>query len=271
MMISAIVTCRDRPRHVERCLSALMAQTAKLGEDFEIILVEQGRASRRLAELFPVTYIGLPYGRDINVPWLCNVGARRASGQYIYNVECDLILESDAIRKVLDIVRGGAIGQRTAGRFGPCRRSLSEEETAALQNDHSLTPDETWGRAWGSEMPILFSMEYYAWLGGYDESFCYGYHDNDMIERVRATGSTLALPAMAWHQWHKPVEWSTFQQNYRMFQRMRRAVRHNPAAAVRNGGRWGLLDKLGPPEGERTKLRPKMSRRERRSRRRGRM
>jgi len=87
-----------------------MLQSAKLGEDFEVVLVEQGAASRRLAERFPVTYIGLPYD-NINVPWMCNVGVRNAMGQYIYNVECDLIFEPDAIMKILGVIRAGAMDE----------------------------------------------------------------------------------------------------------------------------------------------------------------
>jgi hypothetical protein len=170
MIISAVVICRDRVQYVARCLSALMTQTAKAGEDFEIVLVEQGRASRRLAGGLPATYVELPYGDHVDVPWLSNVGARIAKGQYIYNVECDMILEPSAIRKVLSAIRENT-DPRTTGCFGGWRRSLSREETTALQRDRSLMPDETWGQAWSSDMPVLFAAEYYAWLGGYDERF----------------------------------------------------------------------------------------------------
>jgi hypothetical protein len=99
-----------------------------------------------------------------------------------------------------------------------------------------------------------------------------------MIERVRVTGGKiLTLPALAWHQWHgaptKHRGWryerrrGAMTYNRLRFRRMRRKMRRMPGLAVRNSGRWGLLDKLGPLDA-RAKLRPKMSRQERRNRRR---
>jgi len=123
-MLSAIVICRDRSGYTARCLASLTSQSAGLGHDFEIVVVEQGSASLGLASGLPVTYIGLPYGDTINRAWLCNVGARAAKGEWLYQVDCDMILERDAIRKILTWAGGGrsaSTRQRVSGT-SPRRR-----------------------------------------------------------------------------------------------------------------------------------------------------
>jgi len=247
-MLSAIVICRDRSGYTARCLASLMGQTAGLGHDFEIVVVEQGSASLSLASGLPATYIGLPYGDTVNRAWLCNVGARTARGEWLYQIDCDMILERDAIHKILAWVPGAK--ERFYATTG--LRDLSEAETAAAQADHSLEPDASWGVPHGHDggagNPILFPADFYAELGGYDEAFRgHGCQDLDMLERVKVAGGRLTtLPVAAWHQWHGATPKRTaVLPNWRRYRKMRRRMRRDPELAVRNGGRWGLQDTNG--------------------------
>lgn len=244
-MLSAIVICRDRTKHAARCLSSLTDQTAELGRDFEVVVVEQGSANRTLASSLPVTYVGLPYGETVNRAWLCNVGAKSARGEWLYQIDCDMILERDAVREAL------MWAAEAPSRFyaTTCLRALSEAETAAAQEDHSRKPDDTWGTPYpAAGNPILFPATFYAELGGYDEAFRgHGCQDLDMTERVKVSGGELmTLPVLAWHQWHGPTPKRTaIVSNWRRYRRMRRKMRRNPRLAVRNNGQWGLRDTDG--------------------------
>ena len=245
-MLSAIVVCRDRVAYLRRCLTSLLGQSAELGREYEIVVVEQGRAGEAVAGL-PLTYVQLPYGAAVSRAWMCNVGARRAAGEWLYQIDCDMILERDAIRKAAAEAGSGRLGPRFYATTG--LRDLGQRETEATQADHSLIPDWTWGEPHGHDggagNPVLFPADYYAWLGGYDEAFAgHGCQDLDMIERTRATGGLLAtLPLAAWHQWHGPTPKRTaVASNWRRYRAMRRRMRSNPDLAVRNGGRWGNTD-----------------------------
>jgi len=247
-MLSAIVISRDRPEYVARCLAALVGQTAKLGKDFEIVVVEQGEASKELASGMPVMYVGLPYGEVVNRAWLCNVGARASSGEWLYQIDCDMILEREAVRKAIDWASGAAPRFYAMTRL----RDLSEEETRAAQANYRRELDSGCGapheHGGGAGNPILFPAKFFAELGGYDEAFRgHGCQDLDMIERVRvAGGEVTAMPVRAWHQWHGHTPKRTaVLPNWRRYRKMRRQMRRNPALAVRNGGQWGLCDTDG--------------------------
>lgn len=241
--ISVVVVCRDRQAYVSTCLRHLLRQTVSVGPDLEIILVEQGDSSEAMASNLPVRYASLPYLRTINKPWMCNVGTRMCSHQWVYHVDCDTVLAENAIERIRGEIAAGFIDMKayTTTKL----RFLDEAETTVLQSDPASVPTKLWGAVHSSGNPILFSVEYYSWLGGYDEAF-WGHDvaDLDMIERVYCTGGAVyELPVQGWHQFHGASPSRTANiGNWRRHRRMRRRMRRNPSLAVRNGGMWGMED-----------------------------
>jgi len=241
--ISVVVVCRDRRKYVATCLNHLLRQTTRIGLDFEIILVEQGKSSEGEVSGLPINYVSLPYLHTINKPWMCNVGTRKCLYQWVYHVDCDTVLAIDAIERIQDEIAAGFIDNKVYATTK--LRFLDEAETSVLQFDPNSTPEKTWGAVHSSGNPILFSVEYYSWLGGYDESF-WGHDiaDLDMIERVyRTDGVTYELPVQGWHQCHGASPSRTANpDNWRRHRRLRRRMRRDSSLAIRNNGRWGLED-----------------------------
>lgn len=241
--ISVVVVCRDRPRYVATCLRHLLKQTVPVGMELEIILVEQGDSSEPEASRLPVQYVSLPHLHAINKPWMCNVGTRRCSHRWVYHVDCDTVLADNAIERIRGEIAAGFIDRKayTTTKL----RFLDESETEMLQSDPTATPEKTWGTVHSSGNPILFSVEYYSWLGGYDEAF-WGHDiaDLDMIERVYISGGTIyELPVQGWHQYHGVSPSRTANTgNWRRHRRLRRRMRKDPSLAVRNGAAWGMED-----------------------------
>ncbi len=241
--ISIVVVCRDRQMYVATCLRHLLRQTVPVGPELEIILVEQGDSSGPAASGLPIQYVSLPYLRTINKPWMCNVGTRKCRHRWVYHVDCDTVLADNAVERIRGEIAAGFIGKKayTTTKL----RFLDEAETTILQSDADATPEKTWGAVHSSGNPILFSVEYYSWLGGYDEAF-WGHDvaDLDMIERVyRTDGVIYELPVQGWHQYHgKSPSRTANTSNWRRHRRLRRRMRRDPSLAVRNGGMWGMED-----------------------------
>ncbi len=241
--ISVVVVCRDRRRHVATCLRHLLSQTVPPGPDLEIILVEQGDSSEMETHGLPVRYVSLPYLLTINKPWMCNVGTRKCRHRWVYHVDCDTVLAENAVERIRGEIAAGFIDKKayTTTKL----RFLNETETEILQSDMTAVPEKTWGVVHSSGNPILFSVEYYSWLGGYDEAFWgHGCEDLDMIERVcRSGGVIYELPVQGWHQHHAASPSRTGNtDNWRRHRRHRRRMRKNPSLAVRNGDTWGMED-----------------------------
>ena len=238
--VSVIVICRDRVPHVSRCVASMLAQGGvSLGSDYEIIVVEQGESNRKALENIPVRHIVLPYGGTTSMALLRNVGTKKAKFDWLYHVDCDMILGNRVVAKLREqIVNELSAIPRV---YGMTRRwGLTEEQTRQVQADPSL--QIRFGKYLTHGNPVLFHRRYLEWLGGYDERFWgHGCEDLDMIARVERTGGACVhLRLNAWHQWHgsSPVRTAN-RANWKLYRTLRRKMRSDPALAVRNHNGWG--------------------------------
>ena len=238
--VSVIVICRDRVPHVSRCVASLLAQEGvSLGFDYEIIVVEQGNGNRKILAGLPVRHIVLPYGRTTSMAWLRNVGTRRARFDWLYHMDCDMILRNRTVSKLRNQI--GDELSAVPRVYGMTRRwGLTEKQTRQVQADPALPI--RFGKYLTHGNPVLFHRPYLEWLGGYDERFWgHGCEDLDMMARVERTGGVCVhLRLYAWHQWHgeSPVRTAN-RANWKLYRTLRRKMRSDPALAIRNPDGWG--------------------------------
>ena len=238
--VSIIVICRDRVPHVSRCVASLLAQEGvSLGSDYEIIVVEQGDGNRKTLADLPVRHIVLPYGETTSIARLRNVGTKKAKFDWLYHVDCDMVLGGGAVAKLRAQIKNELSAVPRV--YGMTRRwGLTEEQTRLVQADPSLPI--RFGKYLTHGNPVLFHRPYLEWLGGYDERFRgHGCEDLDMMARVERTGGVCVhLRLYAWHQWHgeSPVR-TTNRTNWKLYRTLRRKMRSDPALAIRNPGGWG--------------------------------
>lgn len=97
MKISIIVTYHGEERYLNDCLESLEEQTFR---DFQVILV----SDHCQAELPEVTYDLLSYEltEGSGVAAARNFGLRKAEGEFVYFLDCDDYIESDALEKLLE-------------------------------------------------------------------------------------------------------------------------------------------------------------------------
>src|SRR3989344_1877513 len=108
-MVSVIIPSYNHGTALPKCLDSLRTQSFK---DFEIIVVDDGsldntqsivekyiktRASYSQIQYCRISHSGAPAAR--------NAGAKMARGEYLLFADADLILNKDALQKLLNVLR----------------------------------------------------------------------------------------------------------------------------------------------------------------------
>ncbi len=118
-MISFIVPAYNEERYLGRTLLALHDAARRLGEPYEVIVVDDGSTdgTSALAECQGARLVRVHH-RQISATR--NAGARAARGEHFVFVDADTVVNEDVLHGTLRAFEGGAVGGGAAVRFdGP--------------------------------------------------------------------------------------------------------------------------------------------------------
>ncbi|MFA5631182.1 MAG: glycosyltransferase family A protein [Porticoccaceae bacterium] len=158
MRISLITTCKNRLEHLRQTLPGMAAQS-----DTELIVVdygcEQGTAQWLRSAWPKVLSIKVDDDPSFCAARARNLGAQQASGQWLFFVDADILLQRD----------------------------LGSWASDQLQASHYYRAPEAAGvNGWGT---FLCTREAFFRSGGYDEAFRgWGGEDVDLYEQLEALG-----------------------------------------------------------------------------------
>lgn len=115
-MISFIVPAHNEEAWIARCVSAIRNATESVGEPYELIVVDDSStdATALVAEALGACVIHVEH-RQISATR--NAGARRASGDILFFVDGDTLVNTPVIQSALRSTRGGAVGGGCVPRF----------------------------------------------------------------------------------------------------------------------------------------------------------
>lgn len=114
MKISVVIPCHNEKGYIERCLSALLAQTVSPDE---VIVVDDGSTdgSPEIASRFPVKLIRVSARRGIGCAR--NLGVRHAIGDVIVFVDADVVLPQRTIERFVEHFRSDDSVAGVGGRY----------------------------------------------------------------------------------------------------------------------------------------------------------
>ena len=215
-MISLVVLVHDRIELTRRCLTSLAAVTPP--EPLELIIVDN--ASREsiipLADEFRDRFANVIFVRNpANDPFAvaCNRATMRAAGSWLVFVNNDVEVETDCLLALWRAHRA----RPDAGILGG---KLRYPSTGRIQ--HAGMRQMLWGYAsnWGvggvwNDARLMITVDVFAVIGallavdaelfrrvgGFDESYRWGYEDVDLCLAVTAAGRPVVFvhDACAWH------------------------------------------------------------------------
>jgi len=118
-MISFIVPAHNEELWIGRCLDSIGTTMEKLGEPYEVIVVDDAStdSTLRIAEQMGACTIRVEY-RKISA--VRNAGARAAGGELFFFVDADTQINERAVGAALAVLRSGAAGGGCVFKFdGP--------------------------------------------------------------------------------------------------------------------------------------------------------
>jgi GT2 family glycosyltransferase len=214
--VSAIVVNYRRADMTCACLRALRDALDRLGESWEIVVVDNGSHDGSVdairAELPEAAVVELPENRGF--PTAASEGIRRSTGEWVALVNNDVIVEPDAIRELLrvgesapdvgsvaaqmrfadgDVINSAGIG---VDRLGVAYDRLLGQPLAASE----AKPVEVFGASGGGALHRRRMLDE---VGGMDESYFFALDDADLAWRARMRGwRCLYAPAAVVHHHH---------------------------------------------------------------------
>lgn len=244
--ISFIIPVRNRDKkRIRNCVKSLKSKYTK-----EIIIVDYG--SKKPIKNIPNTKI-IRYTKNKiwNKPHAINLGIRKASGNFIGTVDCDMIISPDFIDKtVKHLTEDSFIYSINVRRIEP--KLIQKDFKEMLKNS---TP---WSDSQNKRYQIIhtanggiqiYPKEWIVKIGGGDESLIYwGGMDNDIFERAIISGlSVVNLNVPILHQEHRlkkeknlPEEERNVAMKLRIARMQYLEDKLNNREYLRNDGSWGL-------------------------------
>lgn len=210
-MVSIIIPSKDNVPVLRKCLYSLKEKT--LYPKYEIILVDNGSCEENRMEISQLQKeLGFEYiyeKMDFNFSKMCNIGARKAAGEYILLLNDDMeIIQPDW----LDIMVGqaslshiGAVGAKllypdsdiiqhvgiTNLRVGPAHKLLKEHDDVDYYYGRNVLPYDMIGV---TAACLMVSREKYWQVDGFcediavaynDVDFCFSLYDNGFYNVIR--------------------------------------------------------------------------------------
>lgn len=200
--VSIIIPFKDRPELLRNCLRSLNAGASRR---FEIILVDNGSTqprTRRLLDRYSarasVQVVADPGA--FNFSRLCNLGASRASGDYLLFLNNDTeVLDRDWLEQLMHIAGDPKVGVAGATLLYPDR---TIQHAGLFQRRDGVWVHPHRGEAEGASSELrlprcvpavtaaclMMRRDLFQTLGGFDECFPVMYNDVDLCARVRQRG-----------------------------------------------------------------------------------
>lgn len=252
MKTSVIVNVYNRAAWLKVCLGALLHQLVRPDE---VVVADDGSSPEQTAAVkafladYPIPHdYAFQQDRGFRAAAARNMGIRRATGEYLLLIDCDIVLLPDALARHLERARPGRFLQGQAAILG-------EAATRPVLEGAALSPaaiEALWQQADRSHLaaaerrfeknrylralhltkrhkPQLISNHFSLYradmvrVNGFDERYeGWGLEDDDLGRRLYQAGLTVrpvfrqARAVHLWHQTHKPaaVQWASPNRDY---------------------------------------------------------
>jgi rSAM/selenodomain-associated transferase 2 len=189
--LSIVIPTLDEVEHLPGLLKCLAAQK---GVAFEVIVADGGSvdATKAITASFQARFVSAERGRGRQM----NAAVRQAAGEYLLFLHADSLVDDHNLlnnaldylkREIQHVGRDDVAGHfrlrfvRSSGAHNTAYR-YAEEKTAFNR------PGTTNG-----DQGLLLSREYFARLGGFDESLPF-FEDQRIVEKIRSQGTLITLP-----------------------------------------------------------------------------
>lgn len=116
-LVSIVIPSKDNPQMLQVCLDSIAAYTDYAS--YEIIVVDNGSSEenrtsyQRLCDSFIKPCIYLYEKKEFNFSYMCNIGEKRASGDYVLFLNDDIEILADTARDWLERMVGHAMQSHT--------------------------------------------------------------------------------------------------------------------------------------------------------------
>ena len=103
LLVSVIVPTRNSEQYVDRCLKSIRSQNYP---NIELIVVDNFSTDSTLVIAHSYADLILTAGPERSAQ--INIGAKRATGEFVYRVDSDFVLDVTVISECMDLVKRGA-------------------------------------------------------------------------------------------------------------------------------------------------------------------
>jgi glycosyltransferase involved in cell wall biosynthesis len=177
-LVSIVVPTRNSELHLNQCLASIQDQTYS---NIELIVIDNhsSDATTEIAHRYSDKVLTAGPERSAQV----NIGSRSASGEFVYRVDSDFVLDRNVVSECIDLVRHGADAvvvhnspDESAGFLSKIRRF--ETDMYKYDLTHSSAR--------------FVRLSVYLSIGGLDENLTAG-EDYDFQNRLSRSGAAIAF------------------------------------------------------------------------------
>jgi len=249
VFLSIVIPVRNRYAQLKHCLRTLSSDYQETMDDVEVIVVDYGGTDgiQRLVESY-----GFKYVYTHNQGMFCkthalNIGLKVSTGEYVANIDADMILQSNFIAVLLR--------EAAEDKFVLCRCwHLPKMDIDDNFEYFDLKSKCTFGHKEGIGACQMASRSVWLDLNGQDESIVgWGSEDWDVVHRMRLKGMNQVYihgKTSFIHQDHY-TPFTTPYKNRKLHEDHDRYINEKIKAGemVRNVGKdWGIIKKITPIE-----------------------
>jgi len=211
-VITFILAVRDRLEHAVHSLPSLASQAAACGGELIVVDQDSGVETAEFLQLACATlggkYVRLDRGDPFSRSWTLNVGAKMAKMPLLSFCDVDVVVD-DNFAEVIARVFSEVF------HSGPCvincfPYQVDKEASDRFKSagDMSVLRDGDHRPWWTLGAGSHVDTRSFLRIGGFDEAYDgWGCEDDDLFQRLRATGCGWSCPAptaKCWHLWHAP-------------------------------------------------------------------
>jgi len=219
-VVSVIVPVRNGEQTIELLLKSLLRQDYDRNE-VEIVVVD-GNSTDRTRDIVRKYPVKLIIERKEGLNTARNAGIRNSKGEIIAFTDCDCIVPSDWVRKIVENFkdpRVSCVGGSAKGR---------DNDFISQYADNSIIPLMPFFKT-REELDMIklflhhpagcnmaFRREAFKEVGCFDESIRYGFDDVELVERVCKAGYKMVLDpnVFVWHK-HRSTLKEFLKENFR--------------------------------------------------------